>query len=341
MIRKNMEKKKMSIRNINNNISNNISNNVSNNVNNNLNDNMNNNMNNNNMNTCQNGNFYGAYNKQTKDISLPFHKNSMNEINLISKNIDVDKGNFVKSNIFNNILNENNILYNDINKGIYDNNIIFVNEKQYDRILKRRLRKVKQDIDRNRKVRVYISIQKKKNYPEFFSGNTNNFGLISPHRQSPHHTHINPHSHHYQLPMNNNLNTSLYNYDWNSNDSFFKKNNENSNSLITLFENMKPIFDNKNNQNYENYISQNNFNPYANNNITTNDEYNKYINICDINNINNLNNMQEINNFQHLNSLDNYNNIQTLNVYNNHINNISEFTNSISQNYNMYEHYNK
>lgn len=122
---------------------------------------------------------------------------------------------------------------------------------------------------------------------------------------------------------------------------FLKKNNENSNSLITLFENMKPIFDNKNNQNYENYISQNNFNPYPNNNITTNDEYNKYINICDINNIHHLNNMQEINNFQHLNSLDNYNNIQTLNVYNNHINNISEFTNSISPNYNIYEHYNK
>lgn len=265
----------------------------------------------------------------------------MNEINIISKNIDVDKGNFVKSNIFNNILNENNILYNDINKGIYDNNIIFVNEKQYDRILKRRLRKVKQDIDRKRKVRVYISIQKKKSYPEFFSTNTNNFGLISSHHQSPHHTLINPHSHPYQLPMNNNINTSLYNYDWSSNDSFFKKNNENSNSLITLFENMKPIFDNKNNQNYENYISQNNFNPYPNNNITTNDEYNKYINICDINNIHHLNNMQEINNFQHLNSLDNYNNIQTLNVYNNHINNISEFTNSISPNYNIYEHYNK
>lgn len=123
---------------------------------------------NDNMNNCQNGNFYGTYNNQTKDISLPFHKNSMNEINIISKNIDVDKGNFVKSNIFNNILNENNILYNDINKGIYDNNIIFVNEKQYDRILKRRLRKVKQDIDRKRKVRVYISIQKKEKLPRVF-----------------------------------------------------------------------------------------------------------------------------------------------------------------------------
>ncbi|CAD2104043.1 hypothetical protein YYG_01808 [Plasmodium vinckei petteri] len=273
-------------------------------------------------------------------------------------NTNLEMNNTLEINSINNVINKNYIFSNFQNEtnnyGGWDG-VIYVNEKQYDRILKRRMNKIKQEMEKNKKISAYINIQKKVTFPNnTIITNNRNGGPIENinkanqisninHANTTKIVNTNGHNNMNRFVNNtehyNNGSNALYPFDGNQDDSKYNstqynKNNSNNN-YAQMYENIKYGSYMKNSKNIEKknnghtnmnsgngyndtdngYL--NNYNGMYNSNGNSSDDYKKYMNVYDINTGNNVNNI-ELNNGTIVNNYnETYHEINNVNKYNN------------------------